>query len=463
MHPNKSRRALLSRRAFLKNSALLTLGSSSFSSVLGGLQMVNAQSLPVTDYKALVCVFLLGGNDAFNMLVPRSTSEYNTYASTRLSLAVDQAALLPINPQTSDGADYGLHPEMPEIQSLFENGNLAFLANVGALLEPVSRSDFQNNSVPLPPQLFSHNDQQDFVMSLQANKPLQGWASRMADLLVSANPNQNLSMNITMTGANTWQAGGMSLPYSLTAEGVPLLFGIDENDPDFLTQLRTQTFNQLLNIDNDHLFVTEYSRVQTRARTLGAEIFTALEQHPEPNTPFDAQSRLAANLKMVARMIAARDTLGMNRQLFFVGIGDYDTHGDQLNRHPQLLRELSQSLSAFYSALQELGVENQVTTFTASDFGRTLTSNGDGTDHGWGGHQLVMGGAVNGREIYGTMPDLAIGSNDDIGEGRIIPTTAMDQYAATLARWYGLSSSEVGDIFVNLGNFDTDDLGFMGV
>jgi uncharacterized protein (DUF1501 family) len=449
------------RREFLKNASLLSLGGSGAFATLSGLNRVHAQTGDFSDYKALVCVFLLGGNDAFNTLVPRSLSEYSTYANTRLDLAVPREDLLAINPATSDGADYGLHPNLQELQSLFANNRLALLGNVGALIEPVTQSAFVNRTAALPPQLFSHNDQQNFVMSLQASKPQQGWASRMADLLADANNGADLSMNVTLSGANTWQNGGSVVPYSLSARGVPALFGLDANSTDELTQMRTQTFEALLAQESPHLFAREYAIVQSRARNVGAQLSTALDSAPALTTEFNDQSRLATGLRMVARLIATRQSLGMRRQMFFVGIGDYDTHGDQATRHPLLMTELSQSLDAFYRATVELGMDQQVTTFTASDFGRTLTSNGDGTDHGWGGHQLVMGGAVNGGDIYGSMPDLAIGSADDIGEGRIIPTTSVDQVAATLARWYGLGPAQIAETFPNLANFSVADLGFM--
>ncbi len=457
---NKINRRTLNRRNFLKNAALLSLSSSSMFSVLSGLNRVQAQTGSLDDYKALVCIFLFGGNDAFNMLIPHSQSEYDTYRATRLDLAVERQALLQIAPVNSVPADYGLHPNMPELQALFEDRKLSFIGNVGALVEPTSKLQYSNNSVLLPPQLFSHNDQQNFVMSLQSTKPQQGWASRMADMLMDVNGDADLSMNITLTGANTWQSGGMVNPYSLNSSGVETLWGFNPDTTDEFELARLETFNALLAQNQSHLFAREHARVQTRAITLGGQVSTALQSVSPITTEFNSESRLANNLRMVAQLLGARSSLNMNRQIFFVGIGDYDTHGDQARRHPLLMTELSQSLNSFYSALVELGLSDKVTTFTASDFGRTLTSNGDGTDHGWGGHQIILGDHIDGGKIFGTMPDLAIGSDDDIGEGRIIPTTSMDQYAATLARWYGLSPSEINETFPNLANFSSSDLSF---
>jgi len=451
----------LDRRAFLKQSALAALGSSSFSALSTQFNLAHAQVGGAADYRALVCVFLYGGNDAFNMLVPRSASDYNVYADARRNLATAREDLLALNPANSLPADYGLHPELTELKTLFDAGKLTLIGNVGTLIEPTLQSDFVNNRVELPPQLFSHNDQQNFVMSLQATQERQGWASRIADLMMDANANPDLSMNITLSGSNTLQAGGISAPYALGPEGVNDYWSLQPGNPDAWSVNRNRAYDALLSQSQTHLFASEFARTQRRSIDLGVSLRRALNQTPAPQTTFQSGSRLAGMLRMIAHLISARETLGMRRQIFFVGIGDYDTHGDQVNRYPALMRELNHALSSFYQATVELGVSEQVTTFTASDFGRTLTSNGDGTDHGWGSHQMVMGDSVMGNRIFGTMPELAIGSNDDIGEGRIIPTTSIDQYAATLARWYGLSPSQVAETFPSLANFNSADLGFM--
>lgn len=453
----------LGRRAFLKQSALAALGSSSLSALSTQFNMAHAQVSGADDYRALVCVFLYGGNDAFNMLVPRSPSEYNVYADARRNLATAREDLLALDPANSLPADYGLHPELNDLKRLFDNGKLSLVGNVGTLIEPTLQSDFVNNRVELPPQLFSHNDQQNFVMSLQATQQRQGWASRIADIMMDANHNQDLSMNITLSGSNTLQTGGLSAPYALGPGGVNDYWSLQPGNPDAWSVNRNRAYDALLAQSQSHLFASEFARTQRRSIDLGVSLRAALSATPAPQTSFQDSSRLAGMLRMIAHLIAARETLGMSRQIFFVGIGDYDTHGDQVSRYPVLMRELNHALSSFYEATVELGVSEQVTTFTASDFGRTLTSNGDGTDHGWGSHQMVMGGSVMGNRIFGTMPELAIGSNDDIGEGRIIPTTSVDQYAATLARWYGLSASQIADTFPSLANFNSTDIGFMQV
>lgn len=450
----------LSRRRFLSGCATLYAGSSSLLATLTSLRLAQAQTLPAGDYKALVCVFLFGGNDAFNMLVPREQSVYDAYNGSRQTLAIARNSLLPISAASQAYTDFGLHPQLPNLQNLYTTGKLAFLANVGALVEPVTKLEYQNRTAQLPPQLFSHNDQQNFVQSLQSSSVRNGWAGRAADVLAGVNANDRLSMNISLSGSNLWQSGAVALPYSVNPGGVVSLSYTDRSSMDPRHAQRVQAFENLLAQSQDHLFARVHAGLQTKAWNLADEVGAALAGAPAVTTVFP-QGRLAQSLQMTARMIAARDTLGVSRQTFFIGIGDYDTHGNQLPRHQILMAELDGALKAFYDATVELNVADKVTTFTASDFGRTLTSNGDGTDHAWGGHQLIMGGAVKGGDIYGTMPGFAIGGGDDIGEGRIIPTLSVDQYGATLAKWFGLAQSDFPEVFPNLANFTTADLGFM--
>lgn len=450
----------LSRRQLLNRFGGVLLGSSAFYATSARFQLANA-SLPVfDDYKALVCVFLFGGNDAFNMLVPAGQSEYEAYQASRQTLSIPRADLLAINPANSQGMQWGLHPSMAGVQSLFAQQKLALVANVGALVEPVTKAAYQNNSVRLPPQLFSHNDQQTFNQSLQSGTQRTGWAGRAAELMSSANTNQKLSMNISVSGSNIWQTGEQLVPYSVNPAGVKELENLNANSDEARERARTQVYQALLAQQQPNVFQRQFARTQQLAWELAGEVKGALDAQPPLTTVFPA-SQLGNGLKMVAQLISARAALGVKRQVFFVGMGDFDTHGDQLRRHVLLLSQLSQGLQAFYTATQELGVANQVTTFTASDFGRTLTSNGDGTDHGWGSHQLVMGGAVKGGDIYGTLPSLSLGGSQDVGQGRIIPGISMDEYAATLASWYGLPGSHFGDVFPNLANFTNLDLGFL--
>ena len=454
----------LTRRKFLTGCAALCAGSSSLLATLSRLQLAHAQVMPpVGDYKALVCIFLYGGNDAFNMLVPRDTGVYGVYADTRQNLAIAQSDLLPITSASQSYTDFGLNPQLPNLQSLYSTGKIAFLANVGALIEPVSKTAYQAKTVQLPPQLFSHNDQQGFVQSLQSNSGRNGWAGRMADLLADVNINDRLSMNISLSGSNLWQSGTSVVPYSVDPAGIVSLQHVDRSATDLRDMQRVQTYRNLLAQTQDHMFARAYAGAQTTAWDLADEVGGALTSVSDLTTVFPGNNRLAQSLQMTARLIAARQSLNVRRQTFFIGVGDFDTHGAQLTRHTELMTMLDGALNAFYDATVELGVADKVTTFTASDFGRTLTSNGDGTDHAWGSHQLIMGDAVLGGDIYGVMPSFAINSSDDIGEGRIIPTIGVDQYGATLAKWYGLSESDNSEVFPNLDNFGSNDLGFLSI
>ena len=450
----------LSRRHFLKRCAALGLGSSSAMATLSRLQLAHAQTSG-SEYKALVCVFLFGGNDALNMLVPREQSYYDEYANSRQNLAIARDQLLPITASSQTSNDFGLHPQLSGLQALYQQNKLAFVANVGSLIEPVTKASYQANNVPLPPQLFSHNDQQKFIQSLQRQANGSGWVGRAADVMADVNANPRLSMNISMSGSNIWQSGSSVIPYSVSPDGVESLEHLNRDSMQTRDVQRRAVFEKLLTQNYNHKLTQAYASSQKLAWELSQEVSDALLLAPQINTSFPENNRLAKALQMTAKVIAARDPLSMTRQTFFIGMGDFDTHGDQLYRQPLLMKELNDALVAFYQSMVELGLGDKVTVFTASDFGRTLTSNGDGTDHAWGSHQLVLGDAVNGGNIYGTMPSLAINSDNDIGEGRIIPSLSMDQYAATLAKWFGLDTSAYGDVFPNLVNFGESDLGFM--
>ncbi|MGV8835906.1 DUF1501 domain-containing protein [Cellvibrio sp.] len=449
------------RRHFLKQAAGIALGSSTAYTISAGLQLANAMVQPNDSYKALVCIFLFGGNDAFNMLVPTEDSQYAAYKASRQTLAIEQSKLLSLSNLSGSGAQLGFHPNMPHAQQLFNSGKLALLTNVGALVEPVSKANYQGNKSLLPPQLFSHNDQQTFLQSLQSSTRRNGWAGRAADAMQSMNINKKLSMNISLSGSNIWQSGDSVVPYSIDSAGIKELENFNKKASDARELSRIQIYQALLAQQQENIFQREYARTQTLAWDLAGEVKTALDAQAPLQTVFPTGNPLAANLKMVAQMLSARSSLQVTRQTFFIGMGDFDTHGDQLRRHDILLAQLSTGLDAFYKATVELGIADQVTTFTTSDFGRTLTSNGDGTDHGWGSHQMIMGGAVNGGNVYGQFPELIIGGKDDIGEGRIIPTNSMDQYAATLASWYGLPAGNFADVFPNLARFNSVDLAFL--
>ena len=452
----------INRREFLRHSSAAA-ATAAFAHYPGmAFSQGMGVSAPFGDYKALVCLFMFGGNDSYNMLVPRSTPEYNAYAASRQNLALQQTNLLPINPLTPDGAQYGLHPSMTGMQTLFEQGRAAFVANMGPLVEPTTKDQYFNQSVLLPPQLFSHNDQQDQWHSLKgATVSNTGWAGRIADLIRTNVANQQLATNVSLFGSSLFQSADETIAYVMGNNGpVPFTGFSSSGDPNDLFFQQRLAFERVLNAEYDTIYERGYADVQLRAVETIDLVQGALDDpgRQQVTTVFP-QSQLGNQLRTVAEMIAARDTLQMERQIFFVATGGFDTHDDQVLLQPGLLGGISDAVAAFYDATIELGVSNAVTTFSMSDFGRTLTSNGDGSDHGWGGHSFVVGDAVAGQDIYGTFPDLSLGSFDDVGGGRMIPTTSADQYAATLSRWFGVDESDMVSVAPNIGNFIQQDLG----
>jgi uncharacterized protein (DUF1501 family) len=467
----------LNRRNFLASSltaGAAPLASSAFGSLLlaqAAAAESQASARDITGYKALVCVFLNGGNDSLNTVIPRDNSYYGLYSTARAGvgtgLAIAQNAILPITSATpqSSGALYGLHSAMPEIQQLFAANRCAIVANVGPLIEPITQAQFQNSSVPVPPQLFSHSDQQAIWQTSRPDTTARiGWGGRLADLLQAANTNGNLSMSMTLAGNNIFQTGNTVQPYSIGANG-PVerqgYFG-----PEFSN--RRAAIDALLAQSQAHPFERAFAQTHRRALDNYQFVANALTANAPLNTVFPNattnEQRLSRQLSMVARLIQARTALDQRKQIYFVQMGGYDLHDRLLVEHADLLGALSRCLKAFYDATVEMGVANQVTTFTASDFGRTLSSNGDGTDHGWGAEHFVIGGAVNGGNIYGAMPLPVLGGADDASWGQIIPKIATDQYAATLARWLGASESQIDLILPRLGMFPASggrNLGFM--
>ena len=411
------------------------------------------------DYKALVCVFLFGGNDSWSMVVPRSNAEYNAYARSRQNLAIPQDQLLPVNALNGNGVAYGLHPSMTGMASLFESARCAVVANVGPLIVPTSKAQYQAGSVPLPPQLFSHNDQQDQWHSLRGrNVSKSGWAGRIADVMASQVSSQQLALNVSLSGNSLFQAGVSATPYVMGPAGATTFTGFGATGAG---AARKSAFQEVVNASYGTVYERAYAEVQRRAVRYADRVNEALSAAPVLATGFPANSPLATQLQTVARMIAVRERLGMSRQVFFVATGGFDTHDDQLQDQPGLLGNVSASLEAFYKATVELGVASSVTTFTQSDFGRTLTSNGDGSDHAWGGVQLVVGDAVRGRTLYGSYPTLEIGGPQDVGGGRFIPAVSSDQYAATLAKWFGVAEAQMPTVAPSIGNFAEKDLGFL--
>ncbi len=464
----------ISRRNFLGQASCAAIGSTTIFSTLFNLKTVNAAASfnssinnNAEDYKALVCILNSGGIDSFNMLVPRSTAAYNQYAATRSNMALAQGALRPINPLNADpqGRQFGFHPSMVHMQNLFETGKLAFINNVGTLIQPITKAQFYAGTVPSPLGLYSHSDQQlQWQTGIPHERTAIGWGGKIADLLISANPNQTISMNISLSGSNIFQTGENTVEYSLDPESGSLGI-IDYNNQDWvLHTMKRAAIDGMVNPTYKNVFKNTY-RKTIKTAIDGNEMLSAiLDNPPTFNVPFITQdNNFGASLQQIARTIAGRSELNVKRQIFFVDIGGWDMHDELLNAQAEGLTIVDNALHQFNAAMEQLGVSDKVTVFSLSEFSRTLTSNGNGTDHAWGGNVFVMGGAVNGRRLYGQYPSLALtnyNSNPsldtnplEVGGGSLIPTTSADQYFAEIALWYGVPASDLVMLFPNIGNF----------
>ncbi len=486
--------SVLTRRDFIRRAACAAVGTAAMTSAIRDLRFMNAAVAQsnVTDYKALVCIFLAGGNDSNNMVMPAITSEYNNYASIRTPvLAIPQGNLLTLDGYTDPaGHTFGVHPACPELKTLFSEQKLAILFNTGTLVQPITRAQYQSGGLK-PPQLFSHADQvTQWQTSIPDQQPLTGWGGRCADLLNSANTNNAISLSVSLAGANTFEIGNIVSQYAVSTSGAIALQGV--------SGARLAALTNILGLPYPNMQASAYAGVAAHSINTGSLLNNAITNtaaanywtnaFPQniivPNGGTVNNSTLSSQLKMVARLIeagsrnAASGGFGMKRQIFFCQVGGYDLHSGQtsytsnnpnnvlVGAHANLMAELSQSLLAFQRAMEQLnviypGLSNSVTAFTASDFGRTFPSNGQGSDHGWGSHHLIIGGAVKGGKTYGKFPTLAINGPDDTSTGRWIPTTAVDQYFATLATWFGVDSSNLATVFPNIGRFATPNLGFI--
>ncbi len=505
---------LQSRRRFIRHAACAAVGTIGMTNVLRDLRFMSsalAQS-NITDYKALICVFLNGGNDSNNMIIPTIPSEWQSYAAARSSvLAIPNtdggpATALALNSRdgqagypANDNHTYGLHPAMPELRSLFNAGHAAALFNVGTLSYPITKAQYNSGAVPKPPQLYSHSDQQtQWQTSIPDQPAVSGWGGRLSDLMttpVNVNAGGQISMALTLAGSNIFEVGNVNAApqYSVSTGGAVTISGV--------SGARQTTMQSILSDDinlNQDLQTKAYANVLNHAINESSIVSTSLTKNASasflsrfpatvvtPNGGVSFNSSLMNQMKMVARLIDIGSRpyngvdgygLGMKRQIFFIQVGGYDTHTVQtasatssnpsnstviIGAQAQLLAELSQTLNAFYLAMGDLGLANNVTAFTMSDFGRTFPSNGSGSDHGWGSHHFIVGGAVKGGATYGKLPTLTVNGPDDTGTGRWIPTTSVDQYAATLASWFGVDPDNLSTIFPNLGRFTSSNLGFI--
>ena len=443
-----------SRRSFIKYASLAAGGNALGLRPFGAL---NALAQTSADYKAMVCVFLYGGNDGNNLLVPFDTQGYAAYSGVRGPLAIPQSQLLQLAPLPN----FALHPNLPDIQTLFNGGAAALVANVGTLMQPTTRAQYIAGTT-VPTNLFSHPDQQsEWQNAGQSAATTSGWAGRIADTLsASYNPGAQVPMITSVDGDTLFCNGTESTPVSVSPGN---LGGASCTEGSAVCTSQQAAAQAMLGFNSGLTLVQADNGITTNAYNYAATLTAAVKSVSALKTVFPAGNTLAAQLKQVAQLIQVRAALGVSRQIFFCGVGNFDTHSNQLALQGTLLAQISAGLAAFYQATQELGVANQVTTFTMSDFNRALQPNSDtGTDHAWGSHHIVMGGAVKGGKMYGTFPTLALGGPDDSGaNGRWVPSTGAVQYASTLAQWFGVSASQLGTIFPNIGSFGMNDLGFV--
>lgn len=461
------------RRTFIKAFGASTVAATAMSGIPS---VFTAEAAETNGYKALVCVFLFGGLDNHDVILPYDQPSYDQFVRLRSSLVAQQSAtrarsallpITPISPTVLQGRQVALPPEMPQLKALFDQRRLAIVGNVGPLIEPVTRGRFESGAARLPPRLFSHNDQQATWQSSMPEGAQFGWGGLFADAVLASGANNGSTQFATIATEEVgpFLTGRNAVPYRVSASGAARLDFLDDYYADvaseraaFLSAVRSQLSassyrgNHILEQDMAAAFTTGLAtnRAYDQARSNGRPLNTIFPESP-----------LAGQLRAVAETINVRNELNANRQIFFVGMGGFDTHSGQAASLPRLLSQIDGALASFNAAMGELGLSQEVTLFTASDFGRTLAVNGDGTDHGWGGHYFVLGGAVNGGELYGSVPPPAFGHDQDSGSGRLIPSLAVEQYASELGRWFGLSNGELATALPNLGNFDPLGSSFM--
>ena len=456
------------RREFLRRSSALGIAGSAapWAMSLAGIgeaAAANVTSSAPGDYKALVCIFLYGGNDCGNTLVPYDQASYNAYAAIRQTLATprDTLAGTALTPTVAlaDGRQMALAPQFGKLKTVFDAGKLGVLLNVGTLVQPTTLAQYKAG-VRLPPKLFSHNDQQSVWQASSPEGATSGWGGRMGDQFLSANGNATFTCT-NVSGNAVFMSGQQAVQYQVSPSGAVAINGVTK--PLYGSQACADALRSLITApDRSHWMEQELNRVVSRSVSAQSIVSAALGSLAPLATAFDSTNSLATQLQLVAKMIAARGSLGVSRQVFFVSLGGFDMHDFLVAQHPGQLTLIDDALASFYQATVALGVADQVTAFTASDFGRTLTSNGDGSDHGWGSHHFVVGGAVKGGRFWGTLPSVSVTADDQVGQGRLLPTSAVDQLAATLATWMGVSASDLSRVLPQIDNYTQRDLGFFG-
>lgn len=439
----------MNRRQFLATSIGATLGGmASFSTLASQLQLGQALSAHrFSDYKALVCIFLYGGNDSFNLLIPTDASSYQDYVSTRQTLAVPREQLIALN--QSDAMPLAMPDAASALAGLFNNGRASFVTNIGPMLAPATKTELLNNDALQPPQLFSHNDQQALWQNgVMDTGTTSGWGGRIADLLMDTDA--SLPLSFSLGGTNLFQSGRQAQHYVMNTDGVEQFGGLDPQH--HWNNHRIEHYLRILHAADD-TFSRAYAQKLLAVRENNALLSEALADIPTTDVTYGTGENLAEQLQMIARVIQAQSVLGQRRQIFFASLGGFDTHDDQVNQLPRLQNILAEAMAGFDADLQARGMADNVVTFTQSEFGRTLTSNGDGTDHGWAGHQVIMGTPIQGGRIQGDVPEQVINSQNDLGDGRMIPTTSIEQFGAQIAQWFGLGQSEIADVFPHYSRF----------
>lgn len=451
----------VSRREFMGQISCAGMGYMTLMNSLINLKAMNAAAASnssAAGYKAIVCILQAGGNDSFNTLIPRSTTKYNEYATTRSNLAIPQTDILPLFPTNNTGGhDYGVHPVMGGVQSLFNSGRLSFVSNIGTLMDYMTKAEYLSNSVTRPLGLKSHSDQiQQWQTAIMDKRTAVGWGGRMADLINDTGNSGKISMNITLSGTNIFQSGNNTVEYAINENGS---IGMSQygNTGHSIHALRTAAIDNMLSHNYQDIFKNTFKNTITKSRDAHVEFTAALNSFAGfPDTIFNPDNPVSQDLKMIASTIGMKDTLGFERQVFFLNFGGWDHHDDLIYKQEGMLGVLSDALAEFNEGLQHLGMEDDVLTFTTSEFGRTLTSNGDGSDHAWGGNVMVMGGPnlIHGKQIFGTYPSLALNGPDVIeSTGVLLPTTSTDSYFAEIAKWFDVPTSELNSLFPQLSNF----------
>lgn len=469
MHYSKAMN--ICRRTFIRRFAALSAvgAGSSYALGLASLGELAAQSSASQDYKALVCVFLHGGNDHANTFIPFDADNYARYAAIRggtAGVAIARDSLsntvlsTAIGQTLTDNQILALNPSMPRMKARYDQGVMAPLLNVGPLLTPLTKTQFESantQSFPRPAKLFSHNDQQSTWESFQPEGARTGWGGRIADIALSANQNAMFTA-IGVSGNTVFLNGENASSFQISNSGPIIMYG--RTGALYESRVAAGTLDTLLRQQYGHVLENDYAAANARSIEYSGFVSDALKASPEV-TKFGGGSGLAAQLSTVAQLIASHNTLGVKRQVFFVSMGGFDNHSDLKTKHPSLLQELDLALDSFYASLSAMGVQENVVAFTASDFGRTLTHNGNGSDHGWGGHHFLLGGSLKGGRLYGKAPHVSVNSDDQVGHGRLLPTTSVDQYVASLALWFGVSVDDLSYVAPNIGRFSQYDLGFM--